>query len=76
MNNRTFRVLFAGTSSYKTNVFPKPGSYSMAKKATKRRAWTAEQVRTLKTMARKKKHAFAYRQNAEAHRRRNAAKGV
>ena len=21
MNNRTFRVLFAGTSSYKTNVF-------------------------------------------------------
>ena len=29
----------------------------MAKKATKQRAWTAEQVRTLKTMARKKKHA-------------------
>ena len=29
----------------------------MAKKATKRLAWTAEQVRTLKTMARKKKHA-------------------
>jgi hypothetical protein len=29
----------------------------MAKKATKRRAWTAEHVRTLKTMARQKKHA-------------------
>jgi hypothetical protein len=26
----------------------------MAKKATKRRTWTAEQVRTLKTMARQK----------------------
>jgi hypothetical protein len=30
----------------------------MAKKATKRRAWTSEQVRTLKTMARKKKPAL------------------
>jgi hypothetical protein len=29
----------------------------MAKRATKRRAWTAEQVRTLKTMARRKKGA-------------------
>jgi hypothetical protein len=29
----------------------------MAKKATKRRAWTADQVRTLKTLARKKKPA-------------------
>ncbi len=29
----------------------------MAKKATKRRAWTADQVRTLKTLARKKKQA-------------------
>ena len=29
----------------------------MAKKTTKRRAWTAEQVRTLKTMARQKKRA-------------------
>ena len=29
----------------------------MAKKARKRRAWTAEQVRTLKTMARQKKRA-------------------
>ncbi len=29
----------------------------MAKKATKRLAWTAEQVRTLKTLARKKKRA-------------------
>jgi hypothetical protein len=35
----------------------KTGSYSMAKKATIRRAWTAEQVRTLKTMARQKKRA-------------------
>ena len=29
----------------------------MAKKASTRRAWTAEQVRTLKSLARKKKHA-------------------
>ena len=29
----------------------------MAKKATKRRAWTADHVRTLKTMARQKKNA-------------------
>ena len=29
----------------------------MANRATKRRAWTSEQVRTLKTMARKKKPA-------------------
>ena len=29
----------------------------MAKKSTKRRAWTPEHVRTLKTLARKKKHA-------------------
>ena len=29
----------------------------MAKTATKRRAWTPEQLRTLKTMARKKTHA-------------------
>ena len=33
------------------------GSYLMAKKATKRRAWTPEHLRTLKTMARKKTHA-------------------
>jgi hypothetical protein len=35
----------------------KTGSYMMAKKAKKRRAWTAEHVRTLKTLARKKKRA-------------------
>ena len=29
----------------------------MAKKAVKRRAWTAEQLRTLKAMARQKKRA-------------------
>ena len=29
----------------------------MAKKVTKRRAWTPEHLRTLKTMARKKAHA-------------------
>jgi hypothetical protein len=29
----------------------------MAKRATKRRAWTPEHLRTLKTMARKKTHA-------------------
>ena len=29
----------------------------MVKKATKRRAWTPEHLRTLKTMARKKTHA-------------------
>ena len=29
----------------------------MAKKATKRRAWTPEEIRTLKGLARKKTHA-------------------
>jgi len=29
----------------------------MAKKVSKRRAWTTEHVRTLKSLARKKKHA-------------------
>jgi hypothetical protein len=33
------------------------GSHSMAKKAIRRRTWTAEHVRTLKTMARQKKAA-------------------
>jgi hypothetical protein len=32
-------------------------SFCMAKKATKRRAWTPEQVRTLKTLARRKARA-------------------
>ena len=32
----------------------------MAKTATKRRAWTPEHLRTLKTMARKKTHAGRY----------------
>jgi hypothetical protein len=35
----------------------KTGRRGMAKKATKRRAWTPEHVRTLKALARKKKHA-------------------
>ena len=37
--------------------FFETGSYSMAMKARKRRAWTAEQVRILRTMARQKKRA-------------------
>jgi hypothetical protein len=38
-------------------TFLKIGSFWMAKKATKRRAWTTDHVRTLKTMARQKKKA-------------------
>jgi hypothetical protein len=48
--------LFVGVSRYKI-IFLEPGVIRMTKKATKRRAWTAEQVRTLKTMARQKKRA-------------------
>jgi hypothetical protein len=33
------------------------GSYLMGKKASKRRGWTPEQVRTLKSLAKRKKHA-------------------
>ena len=33
------------------------GSYLMAKKVSKRRGWTPEHVRTLKSLAKKKKHA-------------------
>jgi hypothetical protein len=33
------------------------GSYLMAKKVSKRRGWTPEHVRTLKSLAKRKKHA-------------------
>jgi hypothetical protein len=42
--------------SYKV-TFLKSGVCLMAKKATKRRAWTPEHVRTLKALAQKKTHA-------------------
>ena len=38
-------------------TFARHGSYLTAKKATKRRGWTPEHFRTLKSLARKKKHA-------------------
>jgi len=53
---RVFGLFLIDSSSYKA-PFLETGSYLMAKKATKRRAWTADQVRTLKTLARKKKRA-------------------
>jgi len=49
-------VVFVGSPSYKV-TFVQIRSSRMAKKATKRRAWTPEHVRTLKTLARKKTHA-------------------
>ena len=51
-----FGLSFGGPSSYKTTFF-RDRELLMAKQARKRRAWTAEQVRTLKTMARQKKRA-------------------
>jgi hypothetical protein len=51
-----FFVVIVALRSYKI-TFTHTGSFSMAKKATKRRAWTPENVRTLKALARKKKHA-------------------
>ena len=53
---RAFCVVIVGMRSYKV-TFLKIGSFWMAKKATKRRAWTIDHVRTLKTMARQKKKA-------------------
>jgi hypothetical protein len=53
----------------------KTGRYSMARKPTKRRAWTAEHVRTLRTMA-QKENCIAHRQKAEVYKGRNAAKGI
>jgi hypothetical protein len=50
-------VFYSQNLSAVYSLFFKTGSYSMAKKAIKRRAWTAEQVRTLKMMARQKKRA-------------------
>jgi hypothetical protein len=47
----------------------------MAKKVSKRREWTPAQVRTLKTLARKKTHA-ARIAKTKANRRRDAAKGI
>jgi hypothetical protein len=48
----------------------------MAKKATKRRAWTQEHVRTLKALARKKNTRGTDRQDAKAFRGRDAAKSI
>ena len=49
-------VVFPESLSYEV-TFVQIRSGRMAKKATKRRAWTPEHVRTLKTLARKKTHA-------------------
>jgi hypothetical protein len=49
----SFRQLLATNSS----SFQRIGSYLMAKKVSKRREWTPAQVRTLKSLARQKKHA-------------------
>jgi hypothetical protein len=46
-------LLFADSASYNA-FFVKFGSFIMAKKATKRRAWTPEHLRELKTLAKKK----------------------
>src|ERR1700731_111681 len=43
--------------SYRTMPLLEHGSYLMAKKASKRRGWTPEHVRTLKSLAKRKKHA-------------------
>jgi hypothetical protein len=53
---RIVGLFLIDSSSYKA-PFLETGSFWMAKKATKRRAWTADHVRTLKTLARKKKPA-------------------
>ena len=42
----------------------------------KRRAWTSVQVRELKSLARKKTPAKKIAKDSEAHRRRDAAKGI
>ena len=49
-------MLFFFFKSYKAD-FLKIRSYLMAKKVSKRREWTPAQVRTLKSLARQKKHA-------------------
>jgi hypothetical protein len=46
-------LLFADSASYNA-FFLKIGSFIMAKKTTKRRAWTPEHLRELKTLAKKK----------------------
>ncbi len=48
----------------------------MAKKSKKRRAWTATEVRELKSMAKKKTAAAKDRQEVEADGRRHASEGV
>ena len=53
---RTPGLFISAASSYKAD-FLKIGSYLMAKKVSKRREWTPAQVRTLKSLARQKKHA-------------------
>ena len=56
--------------------FLNTGSCLMAKKVSTRRAWTADHVQTLKTLARKRTTAARIAQNIEANRGHNAAKGV
>src|SRR6185312_15237591 len=51
------------------------GELQMAKKS-KRRAWSATDVRSLKTMARNKKHAGTICTNAEKNRRCYPSKGI
>jgi hypothetical protein len=51
-----FFVVFTPTRSYK-GTFLKIWSFRMAKNGSKRRAWTPEHLRALKTLTRKKTHA-------------------
>jgi len=51
-----FCVEFVGAERYKI-TFSNSGVLLMAKRAKKRRAWTPEHLRTLKTLARKKTKA-------------------
>ena len=48
----------------------------MAKTATKRRAWTPEHLRTLKTIGSEENARWTYRQDTEANRGCHAAKGL
>jgi hypothetical protein len=52
-----FALFFVEIISYKAALHQKAELYFMATKSTKRRAWTPENIRTLKTLAKKKTRA-------------------
>ena len=75
MPNRTFRILFVDTSSYKTNVFQSRELFD-GEESNETTCMDCGVGQYSKDHGPPEEVRVPYRQNAEANRRRNAAKGV